>query len=99
MYGRTIMFTLLAPSLWSVIEAVASSKKDENNYRFLFKSTDNSGFVVEVFQNQNEAGKQIEVLKVLQGLKEQAMAKVTILEGNKNWILINNCFDPFKGFI
>ena len=84
MYGRTIMFTLLAPSLWSVIEAVASSKKDEKNTRFLFKSTDNSGFVIEVFSNQNEAGKQIEVLKVLQGLKEQAMAKVTVLEGKKS---------------
>ena len=75
------MFTLLAPSLWSVIEAVAAPKNEKDSSRYLFKSSDNSGVIVEVFADQSEAGKKIEVLKALQGLKEQAMAKVTILEG------------------
>jgi hypothetical protein len=75
------MFTLLAPSLWSVIEAVAIPIGEGSNFRYLFKSTDNSGFIVEVFLNQAEAGKNLEVLKSVQSLKEQAMAKVTVIEG------------------
>ena len=81
MYGRTIIFTLLAPSLWSVIEAVAEPINNSNASRYLFKSSDNSGFVTEIFSAQSEAGENLEVLKAIQGLKEQAMAKVTILEG------------------
>ena len=81
MYGRLITFTLLAPSLWSVVEAVAKSYKESQNTRRLFKSTDNSGFIVETFPNKEEAGQKIEVLKAMQGLKEQAMAKVAIIEG------------------
>ena len=83
MYGRTIIFTLLAPSLWSVIEAVArNADSKEGAVRHLFKSTDNSGFVTEIFSNQAEAGKNLEVLKTVQGLKEQALAKVTVIEGS-----------------
>ena len=81
MYGRTIIFTLLAPSLWSVIEAVSQSFDRESASRYLFKSSDNSGFVTEVFGSQSEAGKNLQVLKTIQGLKEQALAKVTIIEG------------------
>ena len=81
MYGRTIIFTLLAPSLWSVIETVARSNDETSLKRHLFKSNDNSGFVIEVFSNQSEAGKNLEVLKTIQGLKEQALAKVTVFEG------------------
>ena len=81
MYGRLITFTLLAPSLWSVVEAVAKSYEQGQNTRRLFKSTDNSGFIVETFPNKEEAGQKIEVLKAMQGLKEQAMAKVSIIEG------------------
>tara|TARA_Y100001968_G_C18885010_1_gene493475 strand:+ start:71 stop:328 length:258 start_codon:yes stop_codon:yes gene_type:complete len=81
MYGRLITFTLLAPSLWSVVEAVAKSYGEGQNTRRLFKSTDNSGFIVETFPNKEEAGQKIEVLKAMQGLKEQAMAKVAIIEG------------------
>ncbi len=84
MYGRTIVFTLLAPSLWSVIESVSKPIEDSANSRYLFKSSDNSGFVFELFENQTVAGNQIEVLKTIQGLKEQAMAKVTIIEGKIN---------------
>ena len=81
MYGRTIIFTLLAPSLWSVIDSVSVRRDDRSVSRYLFKSSDNSGFVTELFSNQNEAGENLEVLKVIQGLKEQAMAKVTVIEG------------------
>ena len=81
MYGRTIIFTLLAPSLWSVIEAVAKPVDDPDIIRYLFKSSENSGFVTEIFTNQSEAGQNLEVLKAVQGLKEQALAKVTIFEG------------------
>ncbi len=81
MYGRTIMFTLLAPSLWSAIEAVAQPLAKDGSSRHLFKSSDNSGFIIEVFADQNESGNNLEVLKSVQGLKEQAMAKVTVIEG------------------
>ena len=81
MYGRTIIFTLLAPSLWSVIEAAVTSLNANGVIRHLFKSSDNSGFIVEVFSNHDEAGKSLEVLKSVQSLKEQAMAKVTVIEG------------------
>lgn len=81
MYGRTIIFTLLAPSLWSVIESAAKPLDDRGVSRYLFKSSDNTGFVTEVFTDQEEAGKNLEALKAIQGLKEQAMAKVTVIEG------------------
>ena len=81
MYGRTIIFTLLAPSLWSVIDSVTKPINNQGTSSYLFKSSDNSGFVTELFPSQNEAGKNLEVLKTIQGLKEQAMAKVTVIEG------------------
>ena len=82
MYGRLITFTLLAPSLWSVVEAVAKSCNEDVYSRHLFKSSDNSGFIVEFFSTKDHAGKRIGVLKAMQGLKEQAMAKVAIIEGH-----------------
>jgi hypothetical protein len=48
----------------------------------LFKTGDNSGFIIEVFENISVAGKKIETMKALQGLGEQAMAKVSIQEGS-----------------
>ena len=47
----------------------------------LFKTGDNSGFIVEIFENISVAGKKIETMRALQGLSEQAMAKVSIQEG------------------
>ncbi len=82
MYGRTIMFTLLAPSLWSAIDAVAQPIENEGSSRHLFKSSDNSGFIIEIFKSQSEAGSNLDVLRSVQGLKEQAMAKVTVIEGS-----------------
>ena len=46
MYGRAINFTLLAPSLWSVVEAVAQPVETEELKRNLFKSSDNTGFII-----------------------------------------------------
>ena len=81
MYGRVISFTLLAPSLWSVVESIGSKKNDGDYKRFLFKSAENAGFLVELFDERKTAGQNIEALKAMQGLREQAMAKVTVSEG------------------
>ena len=78
MYGRNINFTLLAPSLWAVVEAIASNVEEDKYKRMLFKTGENSGFIIEVFDNISSTGKKIETMKALQGLGEQAMAKVII---------------------
>ena len=83
MYGRAINFTLLAPSLWSVVEAVAQPIDTEDMKRDLFKSSDNTGFIIEIFPSKQVAGSNLEVLKAMQSVKEQAMAKVSILEGSR----------------
>tara|TARA_B100000575_G_scaffold164104_1_gene131134 strand:+ start:62 stop:313 length:252 start_codon:yes stop_codon:yes gene_type:complete len=83
MYGRAINFTLLAPSLWSVVEAVAQPIDTEDMKRDLFKSSDNTGFIIEIFPSKQVAGSNLEVLKAMQSLKDQAMAKVSILEGSR----------------
>ena len=82
MYGRNINFTLLAPSLWAVVEAIASNIEEEKYKRMLFKTGDNSGFIIEIFENKLIDGKKIETMKALQGLGEEAMAKVSIQEGS-----------------
>ena len=81
MYGRIISFTLLAPSLWTVVEAIGSIKNDNNHKRFLFKSAENAGFIVEIFTDRKIAGLKLETIKAMQGLREQAMAKVYVSEG------------------
>ena len=82
MYGRVISFTLLAPSLWSILD-VAAKVNSTDFSRQIFKSGDNVGYVIEVFSSKSQAGKNIELLKSLQGLKEQGMAKVQVTEGEK----------------
>jgi len=82
LYGRNITFTLLAPSLWAVVEAISTNVEEEKYKRMLFKTGDNSGFIVEIFENISVAGKKIDTMKALQGLSEQAMAKVSIQEGS-----------------
>ena len=82
MYGRNINFTLLAPSLWAVVEAIAINIEEEKYKRMLFRTGDNTGFIIEVFDSISIAGKKIETMKALQGLGEQAMAKVSIQEGS-----------------
>jgi len=81
MYGRVISFTLLAPSLWSVVEAIGLKKNSHGGKRFLFKSGPNAGFLIEIFNDRKSAGDNIDAMKSLQGLREQAMAKVTVSEG------------------
>ena len=83
MYGRNINFTLLAPSLWAVVEAIASNIEEEKYKRMLFKTGDNSGFIIEIFESISVAGKKIETMKALQGLGEKAIAKVSIQEGKE----------------
>jgi hypothetical protein len=82
LYGRNINFTLLAPSLWAVVEAIATNIEEQQYKRMLFKTGDNTGFIIEVFDSISIAGKKIETMKALQGLGEQAMAKVSIQEGS-----------------
>ena len=82
MYGRVINFTLLAPSLWSILD-VAAKVSPRDFSRQIFKSGDNVGYVVEVFSSKDNAGKNIDLLKSLQGLKEQGMAKVQVAEGEE----------------
>ena len=81
MYGRIISFTLLAPSLWSVVEAIGSKQSKDNHKRYLFKSAENAGFIVEIFTDRKIAGLNLETMKAMQGLREQAMAKVNVSEG------------------
>ena len=80
MYGRVISFTLLAPSLWSILD-VAAKVIPQEFARQIFKSGDNAGYVVETFSSKDQAGKNIDLLQSLQGLKEQGMAKVQVTEG------------------
>ena len=84
MYGRIITFTLIAPSLWAVVNAVSSKLENADYKRYLFKAGDNNGFIFESFINKGIAGSNLEVLKAMQGLSEQGMAKVSIQEGTIN---------------
>ena len=65
MYGRNITFTLLAPSLWAVVEAIGSNVDEEKYKRTLFKTGDNSGFIIEFFDSITIAGKKIETMKAI----------------------------------
>ena len=71
MYGRVISFTLLAPSLWSVVESIGSKKNDGDYKRFLFKSAENEGFLVDLFHEWKPAGHNIEYFFVSFSLKCQ----------------------------
>ena len=81
MYARKITFTLLAPSIWPVIEAVGKTHIYDDYRRYLMKTSSNSGLVMEVFSSRQKASQKLDVLRALQGLHEQAMAKVAISEG------------------
>ena len=48
MYARVINFTLLAPSLWTVIQTTTSVETAKGHTILLFKSSDNAGVVVEL---------------------------------------------------
>ena len=83
MYARVINFTLLAPSLWTVIQITTSVESAKGHTILLFKSSENAGVVVELFADIKMAGKELKTLEILQKFKEQAMAKVSVLEGKQ----------------
>ena len=81
-FATTLIF-LSVNSFSSDLNEKALICIDEEKYkRMLFKTGDNSGFIIEVFENISVAGKKIETMKALQGLGEQAMAKVSVQEGS-----------------
>jgi len=82
MYCRTITFTLLAPSIWPLIEAVAKTSEEGECNRFLMRANNNSGVVIETFTSSELATAHLEVLRALQALNEQAMAKIGVSEGD-----------------
>jgi hypothetical protein len=45
------------PSLWAVVESIGSNVDEEKYKRTLFKTGDNSGFIIEFFDNITIAGK------------------------------------------
>ena len=80
-YARCITFTLLAPSIWPLIEAFSNTEKEEGYERYLCKTSQNSGIIYEVFQNKKSASDKLDVLLAAQALKEQLLAKVAVSEG------------------
>tara|TARA_X000000950_G_scaffold287872_1_gene402086 strand:+ start:727 stop:966 length:240 start_codon:yes stop_codon:yes gene_type:complete len=77
MYYRIINFTLLAPSLWAMINQF------KNNDAKIIKFADNKGIIIETFESSSSAGKSTEILAALQSMKAQAMAKVLVEEGTE----------------
>ena len=80
-YCRCINFTLLAPSIWPVIEAFSNTEKREGYERYLCKTGQNTGIIYEIFLNKKSASEKLEVLLAAQTLKEQLLAKVAVSEG------------------
>ena len=54
-YSRCINFTLLAPSIWPLIEAFSNTEKKEGYERYLCKTSQNTGIIYEVFLNKKIA--------------------------------------------
>ena len=77
MYYRIINFTLLAPSLWAMINQFKN--KDVKIVKF----ADNKGIIIETFESSSSAGKSTDILAALQSMKAQAMAKVLVEEGTE----------------
>ena len=80
-YSRCINFTLLAPSIWPLIEAFSNTDKREDYERYLCKTSENTGIIYEVFLNKKSASEKLDVLLAAQALKEQLLAKVAVAEG------------------
>ena len=80
MYYRIINFTLLAPSLWTMINQF---KSEENKTIIIIKLADNKGVIIESFESSSLAGKKTSVLVAMQSLKAQALAKVLVEEGTE----------------
>ena len=80
-YSRCINFTLLAPSIWPLIEAFSNTEKREDYERYLCRTSQNTGIIYEVFLNKKSASEKLDVLLAAQALKEQLLAKVAVFEG------------------
>ena len=80
-YSRCINFTLLAPSIWPLIEAFSNTDKREGYERYLCKTSENTGIIYEVFANKKSASEKLDVLLATQSLKDQLLAKVAVSEG------------------
>ncbi len=80
MYFRIISFTLLAPSLWAMINQFKANKNDNLK---VIKIAENKGFILESFKDASTAGRSTEILASMQSLKGQAMAKVVVEEGTE----------------
>tara|TARA_Y100001933_G_C18486275_1_gene350516 strand:- start:139 stop:396 length:258 start_codon:yes stop_codon:yes gene_type:complete len=80
-YSRCINFTLLAPSIWPLIEAFSNTEKREGYARYLCKTSQNTGIIYEIFLNKKSASENLDVLLAAQALKEQLLAKVAVFEG------------------
>ena len=80
-YCRCINFTLLAPSIWPLIEAFSNTEKRDGYERYLCKTGQNTGIIFEVFSNKKNASDKLDVLLAAQALKEQLLAKVAVFEG------------------
>ena len=73
-YYRIINFTLLAPSLWTMINQF--NIKDNKNITII-KIADNKGVIIKVLRKSRSlAGKQTTILVAMQSLKAQAMASL-----------------------
>ena len=57
-------------------------KRQQGDYnRYLMRANNNSGVVIETFSTSELATSHLEVLRALQALNEQAMAKIGVSEG------------------
>ena len=80
-YSRCINITLLAPSIWPLIQAFSNTEKNEGYERYLCKTSQNTGIIYEVFLNKKIASEKLDVLLGAQALKEQLLAKIAVSEG------------------
>ena len=62
MYGRAINFTLLAPSLWSVVEAVAQPIETDELKRNLFKSSVSTGWATASTTDHKEGANRVQLI-------------------------------------
>jgi hypothetical protein len=60
---------------------VAKTSEQGEYNRFLMRANNNSGVVIETFATSDLATSHLEVLRALQALNEQAMAKIGVSEG------------------
>ena len=104
MYARVINFTLLAPSLWTVVQATTSIETTKGHTILLFKSSENSGVVVELFADLKLAGKELKTLEreLIRAAKSPAIIKpfspdgiIAPIKAGSAWSFEPKVRDPF----